>query len=80
MRTKIQKWGNSAAVRLPAATLASAGVSIGRLTDIRVEAGCIVIVPVPETQFSLDGLLAGLDPKAFPDETDFGTPQGGEIW
>lgn len=60
MRTKIQKWGSSAAVRIPAAALKDAGMQVGQSLELRVEKGRLVIEPASE---SLDDLLAKMTPE-----------------
>lgn len=40
---KIQKWGNSAAIRLPAKLLAAAGISSDSEVDIQADSGRVVI-------------------------------------
>jgi antitoxin component of MazEF toxin-antitoxin module len=40
---KIQKWGNSAAIRLPAKLLAAAGISNDSEVDIQADNGRVVI-------------------------------------
>ena len=39
----VKKWGNSAAVRIPAAVLADAGIELDQSVEIRQERGRIVI-------------------------------------
>lgn len=60
MRVEIQKWGNSAAVRVPAQALRDACVHIGQSLELRVEAGRLVLEPAAE---SLDDLLARMTPE-----------------
>lgn len=46
MHTKIQKWGNSHAVRLPKSLLALTEFKENDEVDIKVERGNIIITPV----------------------------------
>jgi antitoxin MazE len=56
---KIQKWGNSSAIRLPAKALAAAGISQESVVDIQTDSGRIVIQLLERTQEQLfDKLLA----------------------
>lgn len=41
-----KKWGNSAAVRIPAAIMAAAHVALDQAVEVREEQGRIVIEPV----------------------------------
>jgi antitoxin MazE len=55
MRVEVYKWGNSAAVRIPALALRDSGVQVGQSLELRVEGGRLVLEPAAE---SLDALLA----------------------
>ncbi len=56
---KIQKWGNSSAIRLPAKALAAAGISPDSEVDIQADRGRLVIQLPERTQEQLfDKLLA----------------------
>ncbi|MGV8146025.1 MAG: AbrB/MazE/SpoVT family DNA-binding domain-containing protein [Alkaliphilus sp.] len=46
MRTKIQKWGNSHAVRIPVTLLKHTEIKENDVIDIKVERGDIVISPI----------------------------------
>lgn len=73
MKLSIQKWGNSAAVRLPAAMLAQLGVSIGDEFEVEVAAGAATL-RVAKPEYKLADLLAGITPENRHDEVDFGAP------
>lgn len=59
MRVKIQKWGNSVAVRLPALALEEAGFKVGQKLDLRVEGHTMVLEPAAER---LEDLLDRMTP------------------
>jgi antitoxin MazE len=80
MLVQVKKWGNSAAIRIPAALAASTSLVLDQVVDMRAENGCLVIEPVVAPAFDLDVLLTGMTPDTFHDETDFGAPVGGEVW
>ena len=46
MRVLVKKWGNSASVRIPAAVMEAAALSIDQPVDIREEDGRVVIEPI----------------------------------
>ncbi len=73
----VKKWGNSPAVRLPAAIMEAAHLAINQLVEVRVEQGRVIIEPAAPA-YSLDDLLAGITPKNLHAEQDFGTPEGKE--
>ena len=46
MKMQVKKWGNSAAVRIPASVLAASSIAVDQDVDIREEGGRIVIEPI----------------------------------
>jgi len=79
MRTKVQKWGNSLAVRLPKAITEKAGLGIEDEVDVDVEdTGKVVLLPCVRKTYRLDELLAGITPANLHDEVDVGVPHGRE--
>lgn len=80
MRVHIRKWGNSASVRLPASVMAAASIRLDQAVDVREEDGRVVIEPIARPLYDLDSLLLAMDPATFPEEIDFGSPIGGEVW
>jgi len=85
MRTEIKKWGNSAALRLPAATLAKAGLEVNSPVEIDAVDGKLVVSAVKSPQYTLDELLAECPSRkmSLSDEDRLwleSDPTGGEIW
>ncbi len=80
MKMVLKKWGNSAAVRIPASVMAAASLGLDQLVDVREEGGRIVIEPIKADPYELEALLDQMRPETFPEETDFGPPQGREVW
>jgi antitoxin MazE len=77
MRVRVQRWGNSMAVRIPKAVADAAGVKQQTEMDIEVMDGVIRLRPLaPEP--ALEELLAGITRENLHRETDFGRPQGHE--
>lgn len=74
----VKKWGNSLAVRIPAAIMESAHLSLNQPVDVRADNGCVIIEPVAP-RYDLETLLAGITPENRHHEVDFGLPQGKEI-
>lgn len=74
MRGVIKKWGNSAAIRLPAPLLKSLRLNIEDRVNVRLENGCIVLEPVLTDDHSLGVLLDKVTPDNIHPEIDFGTP------
>ncbi len=80
MRAQIRKWGNSAAVRIPASVLDAADLRIDQSVKIDARGGRIVIEKAGPPVYDLDTLLSGMKPENFPDDADFGKPVGREVW
>jgi antitoxin MazE len=78
MRVTVKKWGNSASVRIPAAIMDAASLTLDTVVDISEENGRIIIEPVREEDVDLDRLLAGITADNQHDEIDFGGPVGRE--
>ena len=78
MPTVVKKWGNSAAVRIPAPILEAAHIMLNQAVEVRVEAGRIVIEAVQDG-YDLDALIANITPENRHQETDFGVPVGREL-
>lgn len=77
MRVEVQKWGNSAALRIPAPALKDAGMQVGQSLDLRVEGGKLVIEPARE---SLEDLLAKMTPANCHGLVLEGAAAGAEAW
>ena len=64
MTTKVQKWGNSLALRLPKDLVKSAGLSEGKEIELSQTAGGILMVSKnKKPQFQLEKLLAKITPE-----------------
>jgi antitoxin MazE len=80
MKMLVKKWGNSAAVRIPASVMAAASIAVDQTVDIREEGGRIVIEPIEADPYELEALLNQMRPETFPEDIDFGPPVGREMW
>lgn len=58
MKTRIQKWGNSLAVRIPKSFAAGLGLAENGPVDMTLEDGALVIKPDREGTWDLGSLLA----------------------
>ena len=80
MEVIVKKWGNSAAVRIPASVMAAANVDLDQDFEVRAERGRIVIEPVRRKVYKLDELLGGITGKNQHKPIDTGAPVGKEVW
>ena len=78
MQITVKKWGNSAAVRLPAKVVHADQIGIEQRVEVRVEGRKIVLDPAIEAD-NLDALLAQITPENVHHEIDFGSPVGKEL-
>lgn len=80
MQGVVKKWGNSAAVRIPASVLEAAQVRLDQPVDVREEGGRIVIEPLHPVRYDLDALVAGITDENLHKAVEMGVPVGREIW
>ena len=79
VRAAIGKWGNSAAVRLPATLMTQANFSAQQPVDILLSKGRIILERVNSLEFDLDDMLAQITPETLHGEFDLGGPVGQEL-
>jgi antitoxin MazE len=58
----------------------AASLVVDQDVDVRVAQGRVVIEPVATPSYTLDELLAQMDPATFPDNVESGPPVGNEVW
>jgi len=80
MLTKIQKWGNSLALRIPKAFAVEAQLENNSFVEISIVKGKIMVTPVPAPGWMLDELLAGVTNDNLHHEVDTGFAVGKEVW
>ena len=80
MQTKIQKWGNSLALRIPKSFALNVNLKQNELVDISIDKGKIIISPIAQKEYSLEELLKGISEDNLHSEFDTGAPAGKEIW
>jgi antitoxin MazE len=80
VKATVRKWGNSAAVRIPASIMQATSLVLDDPVDVREEAGRIVIEPIRKRTYNLGELLRGITPKNQHESTDFGAALGKEAW
>jgi antitoxin MazE len=80
MQTKVQKWGNSLALRIPKVLALDAHIKEGSLLDIAVSNGEIVAKPTRKAVFDLKELVRQITPKNVHGEVKTSEPVGRESW
>jgi antitoxin MazE len=80
MQTRVQKWGNSLALRIPKSFAADVGLDDNSVVELTVRDGMLVVVPAPRQPYTLDQLLAAVTDDNLHGEIDTGAPVGQEGW
>jgi antitoxin MazE len=79
VRTRVQKWGNSLAVRIPKPFAEGAGLRSSSEVEVSLENGEIRLSPV-RPRWKLRQLLSGITKKNLHGEVDSGPAVGREAW
>lgn len=80
MRVTIKKWGNSAAVRLPALVMQASQLELDEVVEVREDRGRIIIERVKPSRYKLSELVEWISTKNLHREIDSGPAVGGEVW
>lgn len=80
MKTRVQKWGNSLALRIPKAFAAEAGLQANAAVELSLAEGALVVRPVAPQPPTLAELLRGVTDDNLPGEWDTGPAAGKEAW
>jgi len=80
METRVQKWGNSLALRIPKSFASEIGLRKETSVEISLDDGRLVITPVSRPKPTLKQLLAKVTQENLHHEVDTGTAVGNEVW
>ena len=80
MNAKIQKWGNSLALRIPKAIAVDTDMRTDTIVELAVQDGKVLVSPVRERALTLDELLKGVSAENLHAEVDTGAAVGREVW
>ena len=80
MKTRVKKWGNSLAIRIPKPLAVEVGLEDSSPIELSLMDGRLVITPVVEPELSLATLLAQVTEENLHGEVDTGPAVGGEVW
>jgi antitoxin MazE len=78
MKTRVRKWGNSLALRIPKSFAEETGLHADAAVELSLVKGRLVIQPVTPQPLTLDQLLRGITDKNLPGEWDTGPAVGKE--
>ena len=79
MKTRVQKWGNSLAVRIPKPFAEGAGLLASSEVEVSLEKGVVRLTPI-RPRWKLDQLLAGVRKRNLHSEVESGPAVGREAW
>jgi antitoxin MazE len=80
MRARVQKWGNSLAVRIPKSYAVEAGLDNETDVELSLDDGKLVMTPYARPKFTLKQLMAQITDENLHNEVDTGSAVGHEIW
>lgn len=80
MKTCVQKWGNSLALRIPKSFASEVGLQKESPVEISLVDGKLVITPVTKPSPTLKQLLAKITKSNLHHEVDSGSAAGNEAW
>jgi antitoxin MazE len=80
MKTRVQKWGNSLALRIPKSFAAEAGLRANSAVELSLVDGTLVVEAVTSQPPTLAELLAGVTDDNVPGEWNTGSTVGKESW
>jgi antitoxin MazE len=80
METKIKKWGNSLALRLPKKTVDFLNLKEDSLVMFDYNKNQITIKPKKEKKYTLKELTDKITPENIHKEVESGGPVGKEVW
>ncbi len=80
MKVKIQKWGNSLAVRIPKSFAVQTEIEQNSFVDLSIIEGNIIVKPEKrKPKYTLEELLEGVTEENLHGEIDFGKIVGKEM-
>jgi antitoxin MazE len=80
MKTRVQKWGNSLALRIPQSFAAEVRLTEGAAVELSLVEGKLLIQPIAQSPCTLDELLQGVTDENIHGEWDTGPAVGREVW
>ncbi len=80
MITRVQKWGNSLALRIPKSFAAEVGLQTDSSVEVSLADGKLVIAPIAKSKLTLKQLLAQVTDDNLHHEVETGPAHGNEAW
>lgn len=80
MQARVQRWGNSLAIRIPKPFALEIGLEQNSLVKVFVSEGKLMLEPVTKSKYTLEQLLAGVTEDNLHHEIEAGPAVGNEAW
>ncbi len=80
MRVKVQKWGNSIALRIPKSFANQTSIKSGSSVDLSINDGKLIIEPLTQDNYDLKTLLSEIKETNLHKEYLSDIPKGKELW
>jgi len=80
MKTRVQKWGNSLALRIPKSFADEVGLQKETPVEVSLADGKIVVTPITKSKLTLEQLLSKVTKENMHHEVDTGSAVGNETW
>ena len=80
MQARVQKWGNSLALRIPKLLADELGIRENGIVELCLWEGQLVIQARPAPSMTLERLLASITDENIHAEMSMGQPAGQEVW
>ena len=80
MKTRIQKWGNSLALRIPKSFANEVGLEQDSSVEVSLKDGKLVISSAAKSKLTLKRLLVQVTRDNRHSEVDTGPAVGSEVW
>jgi antitoxin MazE len=80
MRVRVQRWGNSLAVRIPKSFAAETRIQQDTEVELSIDEGRLIISPAVPRPLTLEELLEGVTAESLHGEFETGPAVGGEAW
>ncbi|MBS4030634.1 MAG: AbrB/MazE/SpoVT family DNA-binding domain-containing protein [Clostridiales bacterium] len=80
MRVKVQKWGNSIALRIPKSFANQTSIKLGSSVDLSIHDGKLIIEPINQEEYNFKTLISEIKESNLHKEYFNDKPKGREIW
>lgn len=80
MKTAVQRWGNSLALRIPRAYAAETHIAEGTEVELTLKSGALIVRPIVRKRYVLADLLKRITPANRHEEISTGKSVGRETW